>query len=405
MPQTTQHTNIPKLRFPGFEGSWIFYKIGDISSVTAGGTPSTLKKEYWNGDIRWMNSGELNLKKVFEVENRISTIGLNNSSTKIVPKLSILIGLAGQGKTRGTAAMNMVELCTNQSIAAIYPNPKLFISEFLYQNIDSRYDELRRLSTGEGGRGGLNLQIIKAIKVHFPSLPEQQKIALFLSAVDKKIQELTCKKELLEQYKKGAMQKIFSQEIRFRNENGKDYPDWERKRGKEVFVSHSNKNHNGDLPILAATQDRGMVYRDSIGIEIKSSNESVISYKIVEPGDFVISLRSFQGGIEYSEVKGICSPAYIILKPKTRIDKNFFKFYFKKEEFITRLSKTVVGIRDGKQISYDAFGGLKLQIPSVDEQKKIASYISKIDNKIEQTNLHIEKTQQFKKGLLQQMFV
>src|SRR5690606_9153345 len=104
--------------------------------------------------------------------------------------------LAGQGKTRGTVAMNMIELCTNQSIASIFPNNNMFYSEFVYQNLDGRYDEIRRMSTGDGGRGGLNLQIIKSIQLSFPQLPEQQKIAQFLTAVDTKIQQLTTKKQL-----------------------------------------------------------------------------------------------------------------------------------------------------------------------------------------------------------------
>lgn len=239
----------------------------------------------------------------------------------------------------------------------------------------------------------------------FPSLPEQQKIASFLSAVDRKIQQLSRKKELLEQYKKGVMQKIFSQQIRFKDDNGQDYPDWQEKRGKDLFRSHSNKQHNGDLPILAASQERGMVFRDSIGIEIKSSQESVNSYKIVEPGDFVISLRSFQGGIEFSEVKGICSPAYIILKPKVEIDLVFFKHFFKKEDFITKLSKTVVGIRDGKQITYDAFAGLKIQRPCIKEQNKISALLEMLKSKITLVSKELEQTQTFKKGLLQKMFV
>ncbi len=158
--------NVPRLRFKEFSVEWEAKKIGEISDkIIAGGTPSTLKKEYWQGDIRWMNSGELNLKRVYEVENRITKLGLNKSSTKLIPRRCILIGLAGQGKTRGTVAMNMVELCTNQSIASIYPKPEIFNEEFLYHNLDFRYEELRGLSTGDGGRGGLNLQIIKSINI------------------------------------------------------------------------------------------------------------------------------------------------------------------------------------------------------------------------------------------------
>ena len=158
----------PHLRFPEFLKSekWVENTIGSIfPNVTAGATPSTTEPKYWGGDVRWMNSGELNLKKVYEVQGRITQLGLNNSSTKILPKRCVLVGLAGQGKTRGTVAMNFVELCTNQSIAAIHPNESVFDSDFLYHNLDGRYDELRRISAGDGGRGGLNLQIIKNLKI------------------------------------------------------------------------------------------------------------------------------------------------------------------------------------------------------------------------------------------------
>ena len=201
------------------------------------------------------------------------------------------------------------------------------------------------------------------------------------------------------------MQKLFSQEIRFKDEQGNDFPDWEELKAKEIFKNHSNKKHDGSLLILAATQDGGVVYRDSIGIKIQISEASVKSYKVVENGDFVISLRSFQGGIEYSAVTGICSPAYTILKPKLPISEMFFKYHFKKESFISQLSTTVIGIRDGKQISYDAFSGMKLLYPCVEEQNKIASFLGALDKKIDFINQQIEQTKTFKKGLLQQMFV
>ncbi|WP_216228047.1 restriction endonuclease subunit S [Polynucleobacter sp. UK-Gri1-W3] len=189
---------------------WELTTIGEISSkITAGGTPSTLKKEYWGGSIRWMNSGELNLKVVFEVENRITQAGLENSSTKLIPKNCVLIGLAGQGKTRGTVAMNLVELCTNQSIAAILPNPTIFNTRYLYQNLEARYDELRSLSAGDGGRGGLNLQIIKSMEISLPCLDEQIKIANFLAAIDDKIMNVKAQLEAAKEYKQGLLQQMF----------------------------------------------------------------------------------------------------------------------------------------------------------------------------------------------------
>ena len=156
-----------------------------------------------------MNSGDLNLKKIYEVKGRITEEGLQKSSTKLVPKQCILIGLAGQGRTRGTVAMNMVDLCINQSVAAILPNDKKFESGFVYHNLDYRYDELRRLSTGNGGRGGLNLQIIKSLVIPLPPIVEQRKISDFFSSIDTLITAQAEKIETLKAHKKGLMQGLF----------------------------------------------------------------------------------------------------------------------------------------------------------------------------------------------------
>lgn len=158
---------------------------------------------------------------------------------------------------------------------------------------------------------------------------------------------------------------------------------WEKLPAGEIFKNVSNKKHDGTLPILAVTQDKGVVRRDDLDMDIITSEKSVKSYKIIEPGDFVISLRSFQGGIEYSYIEGICSPAYTILKPKREIYDDFYKFYLKKDEFISRLNYAVIGIRDGKQISYKDFSEIKIPYTNPAEQKKIANFLNDIDKKIE----------------------
>ena len=261
----------------------------------------------------------------------------------------------------------------------------------------------------KGAKNTINIgndAFLQGIRINLPSsLPEQKKIADFLSAIDERIEYLTKKKELLEQYKRGVMQKIFSQKLRFKDESGKPFPKWENISARSLFASISNKSHESDLPILAATQENGMQYRDQIGVKIISSDKSISTYKIVEKGDFVISLRSFQGGIEYSQVTGICSPAYTVLKPLKIIHDHFYRYYFKKDTFITQLNGLIVGIRDGKQISYEAFSTLTLPYPSLPEQKKIADFLTAIDDKIEHVTRQLEKTTEYKKGLLQQMFV
>jgi type I restriction enzyme S subunit len=202
-----------KKRLPGFSGEWVIKEIGQFTDCTAGGTPSTRNAGYWGGAIQWMSSGELNHKMVAEVEGRITEEGLRNSSTKMLPANCVLIGLAGQGKTRGTVAMNFVPLCTNQSIAAIFPNPS-FVPEYLYFNLDSRYDELRELSAGDGGRGGLNLTIIRKIAVPFPSIEEQTAIAAILADMDAELAALEEKLAKARNLKRGMMQELLTGRIR-----------------------------------------------------------------------------------------------------------------------------------------------------------------------------------------------
>jgi type I restriction enzyme, S subunit len=202
-----------RTRPPGFHGEWAVKRIGEFADCTAGGTPSTRMPSYWGGSIRWMSSGELTMRRVYDVEGRITEEGLRNSSTKRIPARCVLIGLAGQGKTRGTVAMNFVELCTNQSIAAILPNTT-FVPEYLYFNLDSRYDELRELSSGGGGRGGLNLTLIKSLALPFPSVAEQTAIATVLSDMDAEISALEARCDKTRAIKQGMMQQLLTGRVR-----------------------------------------------------------------------------------------------------------------------------------------------------------------------------------------------
>lgn len=179
---------------------------------------------------------------------------------------------------------------------------------------------------------------------------------------------------------------------------------WDAVYGNKAFEQVSNKDHNSDLPILAITQEYGAIPREMIDYNVSVTEKSVQSYKVVDVGDFIISLRSFQGGIEYSEYKGLCSPAYVILRTKKGIDKRFFKQYFKAKSFIRDLTKNLEGLRDGKMISYKQFSEVLLPKPSTEEQQKIADCLASIDELI---TLHTKKLEAFKdhkKGLMQQLF-
>ncbi|WP_322928575.1 restriction endonuclease subunit S [Providencia huashanensis] len=179
---------------------------------------------------------------------------------------------------------------------------------------------------------------------------------------------------------------------------------WETVYGNKAFEQISNKDHNSDLPILAITQEYGAIPREMIDYNVSVTEKSVQSYKVVDVGDFIISLRSFQGGIEHSEYKGLCSPAYVILRNKKGIDKRFFKQYFKTKSFIRDLTKNLEGLRDGKMISYKQFSEVLLPKPPTEEQQKIADCLVSIDELI---TLHTQKLaalRDHKQGLIQQLF-
>ena len=193
--------------------TWRCKKIGKFTDVFSGGTPDTKNSDYWGGDISWMNSGELHLKYVKAVEGRITEKGLNNSSAHMIPKNCVLIGLAGQGKTRGTAAINFMSLCTNQSIAAIYPSDE-HDSLFLFYVMDSKYSLLREISSGEGGRGGLTKALIKNVSVQLPPLPEQRAIAKILLDIDTEIEKLDKKLQKYKKIKQGMMEELLTGKVR-----------------------------------------------------------------------------------------------------------------------------------------------------------------------------------------------
>lgn len=196
----------------------------------------------------------------------------------------------------------------------------------------------------------------------------------------------------------------FFPNLRFNDKNGNDFPDWNFKNGNEIFDNISNKKHNSDLPILAITQDYGAIPRDLIDFKITVTDKSVESYKVVEVGDFIISLRSFQGGIEYSKYKGICSPAYIILRPSISIDRIFFKYYLKTPKYITHLNRKLEGIRDGKMISYSYFSDIILPLPSIEEQNKVSTFLSFIEDRIETQKKIIEKLETLMKASREKIF-
>ncbi|MDP2109794.1 MAG: restriction endonuclease subunit S [Thiobacillus sp.] len=179
---------------------------------------------------------------------------------------------------------------------------------------------------------------------------------------------------------------------------------WDLKHGDDLFDAINNRAPAEVLPILAITQEHGAIPRGQINYHVSVTEQSIESYKVVEKGDFIISLRSFQGGIEYSNYRGICSPAYVILRRKGKDADGYFRHLFKSARFIQQLTRNIEGLRDGKMISYKQFSEQLIPVPIPVEQQKIATCLTSLDELIAAQGRKVEALKTYKRGLMQQLF-
>jgi type I restriction enzyme S subunit len=246
----------------------------------------------------------------------------------------------------------------------------------------------------------------------FPSLPEQQKIARFLTAIDTRIQTLEKKKSLLEKYKKGIIQKIFKQELRFKDENGVEFPKWKFVKLKEVLIRSTLKNTDEKIKfVLTNSATNGIVSQNEYFDKSIANQNNLQGYYVVEIDDFIYNPRISQtapvGPLKRNKLaEGVMSPLYTVLRPK-KGNLDFLEFYFETALW-HKYMKSIAnyGVRhDRMNITISDFENLPIPFPTLEEQKKIANFLSAIDKKITLLNQQIEHTKTYKKGLLQQMFV
>ena len=409
---------VPKLRFECSLEEYKKYKLGElVENVVAGATPKTSVDDYWNGgDIPWLSSGEVHKKFIYFTDKFITSEGYNNSSTKIVPTNSVLIALAGQGKTRGTVAINKIELCTNQSIASIIPNEMLNY-KYLFYYLESKYEYLRALSSSDGGRGGLNLKLIRSIPIQVPSIKEQENISNFINEIDKKILLLEQKHKLYDDFKKYLMQQIFTQKLRF------DFNDeWRIRILNEITfyqegpgVRNYQYTKEGVKLLNVGNFVNNALELDNTDKYI-SNEEAYGKYKhfLVDEGDLLIACSGikaeyFDEKIAFAENKHLPLCMNTSTMRFKSLDENtlnlrYLKYYFQTQSFKKQVFQVMTG---SAQFNFGPthLKYFKIPIPCLDEQIKIYQMFESIDIKILNIYREIMKVKEFKKGLLQQMFV
>ncbi|MBC6798169.1 restriction endonuclease subunit S (plasmid) [Acinetobacter seifertii] len=391
----------PKLRFKEFDGDWDTSKIDKIASVTSGGTPSRANPEYWNGDIPWVTTSLVDFNVIHSAEEFITKEGVNNSSAKLFPKDTILMAMYGQGITRGKVAILGIEATTNQACCAIKLKDG-YETQFIFQNLMNRYDEIRDLSN-DGGQKNLSAGIIKDIEISIPSKGEQTKIATFLSAVDEKISQLMQKHQLLSQYKQGMMQKLFSQQIRFKADDGSEFEEWEEKQLGDVchFINgrayKQTEWEKEGTPVIRLQNLTGS------GKEYYYSTLNLPDHQYCYNNDLLYMWSATFGPIFWQGEKAIFH--YHIWKVEVepqQLDKQYM--YYLLDEMTEKMKSSLNG-STMLHVTKQGMESTKKNLPSIEEQTKIANFLSAIDQKIDVVSEQLEQAKLWKKGLLQQMFV
>ena len=293
------------------------------------------------------------------------------------------------------------------NVALIKASPKEGVDkEYIFQflSMEPLLRVIESHSRRTSGQTGIEMDVLKSYPMPLPPHPEQKKIAKILSTWDKAIFTTEQLLANAQNQKSALMQQLLTGKKRLLDKNGVKFGgEWAWLRASDVFKTVSKKNNSDSEELLAVTQDQGVLPRSLLERRVVMPDGSTSGYKLVVPGNFIISLRSFQGGLEYSNYRGLVSPAYTVLESIKEIDEEFYKQYYKSYDFIGHLAVAVIGIRDGKQISYSDFSFLKIPYPTIEEQRKIAAVLSTADNEITTLQQKLDALKQEKKALMQQL--
>lgn len=411
----TNSKHLPKRRFKEFEldGEWEQLKLGDHANILTGGTPNTSISSYWEPkEIPWMSSGEVNKRRLDKTDNMISNDGIRNSSARWVKKHSILIALAGQGKTRGMVAVNNIPLTTNQSVAAIEPD-KTLNYEFVFQNLSKRYDELRLISSGDGSRGGLNKQIVSDISIACPNVNEQELIGNFLADFDSLITINQHKLDKLKNLKKAYLSEMFPAE-------GERVPkrrlpgfegEWEEKKlfeladveGGGTPSTVNPQFWDGDIDWYTPAEIDERVFVDRSKRKITNLGLAKSSAKMLPIGTVLFTSRAGIGKTAILAREGCTNQGFQSIIPKEGLLDSYFIYSLsnKLKSYGERIGagSTFVEV-SGKQMSE-----MSLIIPSIFEQKQIGNFFNKLDQSISLQQQKLDKLNDLKKAYLNELFV
>ncbi|MFC4892244.1 restriction endonuclease subunit S [Pseudofrancisella aestuarii] len=403
--------NKPKLRFKEFSGEWEKSPLGHYFSFKNG--INATKEQYGKG-YKFINVLDIINNNIITHEKIIGSVGVSESifNKNIVEYGDILFQRSSE--VREEAGQSNVYLdkekpATFGGFVIRGKAKRKYYPEFVHYMLKTNIAR-KEITTKSNGSTRYNVgqETLSEVNIYIPSISEQQKIASFLTSVDKKIELLTQKEKLLKEYKKGIMQKIFSQKIRFKADDSSEFPEWVEKKLGDYLIHKSDRNKNfGDSLVLSVSNKKGFITQGEQfdGYEVASKDLS--NYKIVNKDDYAYNPSRINVG-SIARLKnidqGVVSPMYVVFKAKETLNNIFFDNLIQTHLFKHLVIVNCSGsVRDS--LGFDDMCSFKIKLPCLEEQTKIASFLSAIDSKVEQVTKQLEHTKEFKKGLLQQMFV
>ncbi|WP_141050655.1 restriction endonuclease subunit S [Aliarcobacter cryaerophilus] len=378
---------------------WEIVKLGKLTTVETGKTPLRSNKQFWdNGTINWATTTEVNETYIVSTNEKITNQAVAELKMKILPINTILLAMYGQGKTRGKVALLRIESTINQAFASIKPN-KNYSTNFIFNYLDKSYEKIRDLSHGSN-QDNLNLDIVKALQIPLPPLKEQEKIAEILTTWDEAITKQTELLRAKELQKKALGQKLLSGEVRFDGFSD----EWEEIRLGKYIKEISKKNKENVELVLSVTNKHGFIaQKDYFEKEVASKDTS--NYKIVKKGNFAYNPSRINVGslglLEEYEI-GILSPMYVIFECLKGLDKQYLNYWLNTHNFTGNLSKFLSGsVRDS--LAFNDMKLMKIKLPSLPEQQKIAEVLSLADDEINLLKTELEELNLQKKALMQKL--
>jgi len=415
-------SNVPKLRFKEFSEEWEEKLYGDIYTFYSTNSLSRDKLNYENGKVYNIHYGDIHTKfsTIFKLENEhVPYINNDVDLSKIKDEnyckiADLVIADASEDYADIGKTIEIISLNNKKTLAGLHtflarPNRDIVSLGYMAYMLQSWKVRWQVMRIAQGTKVlGLATSRLSKITLEIPSKKEQKKIATFLTSVDKKIDQLNQKVNLLQAYKKGVMQKIFSQEIRFKADDGSEFPEWKNTKLEKIFVERkefSQKNNN--LEHISLTKAGVVPKSERYERDFLVGNDVTKKYKVTRLNDICYNPANLKFGVicrnTYGD--GIFSPIYVTFMV-VNAEVKFIEYLVTRKDFINKVRKYEEGtVYERQAVKPLDFVKFSIPIPIIDEQTKIANFLSSIDTKIEQTQEQLKATKAFKKSLLQKMFI